>query len=213
MSSCRDDWEPVACWERRGSPGASRRRLTVQPGWRQPSPRGWGTGGLYGVRPVSSSPTSPRPVLEFCLGEASRLLPEPCSHHPPIGFTLISAEQTGGEQGTVRAVLSVLAAVVFAWAVGRGCATVESPTNRQSSPASRLMQWDGLGPPSALFPLSRVPSPVSPFHCPTDLQMTTSRRRGERCPSSVRTARLESAAPFSGGEAIPPRPFSGELEK
>lgn len=194
-------WQPVACWERRGSPGASLEGDNHHLG-------DGGIGGLYGNGRVSSSPTSPRPALEFCLDEsievvARTLLSSPTS--PPIGFTHSHQRR---QTGTVRAVLSVLAAVVFAWAVGRGC----DRRVAGQSPAQPCKSTDALGGTwTALFPLPSLPSAVSPFHCPTDLQMTTSRRRGERCP--LFCAHCESAAPFSGGEVIPPRPFFGQLEK
>lgn len=128
----------------------------------------------------------------FAWTRALRLLPEPCSHHPPArpsGSLTLSHQRR--QTGTVRAVLSVLAAVVFAWAVGRGCHRRVAG----QSPAQPCKSTDALGGTwTALFPLPSLPSAVSPFHCPTDLQMTTSRRRGERCP--LFCAHCESAAPL-----------------
>lgn len=74
--------------------------------------------------------------------------------HPSGSLSSAPNRREGSREPCARYFLSwLLLCSRGPWAVG---ATVESPTNRQSSPASRLMQWEGLGPPSALFPLSPV---------------------------------------------------------
>lgn len=111
----------------------------------------------------------------FAWTRASRLLPEPCSHHPSSLSALTDGRGAGNRARGTFCLGRLLAAVVFAWAVGRGC---DRRVAGQSPVQPPCKSTDALGGTwTVLFPLPSLPSPVSPFHCPTDLQMTTSRRR------------------------------------